>query len=111
MFFEILYYRGVQEEISAWDKTSVGRYVRIADMIEKSGPNLGRPYTRKIEDGIIEIKAARGRAFFCAEEDRKIIILDTMIASEKSGNKIPVRKLKTIRKRRKDWKDNLEPGQ
>ncbi len=39
MFFEILYYRGVQEEISAWDKTSVGRYVRIADMIENSKPS------------------------------------------------------------------------
>lgn len=67
----------VQAAIEAWPTGINASFVRIAEQMLISGPNLGMPYTRPFGDGLFEIRAKGvegiGRAFFllhCGAADR-----------------------------------------
>jgi hypothetical protein len=47
----------VQSAIEAWPTGISASFVRIAEQIVASGPNLGLPYTRPFGDGLFEIRA------------------------------------------------------
>ena len=71
MLYTIAYYNTrVQASIEAWPAGINASYVRIAEQMVASGPNLGLPYTRSFGDGLFEIRAKGeegiGRAFFCS---------------------------------------------
>jgi len=70
----------VQTAIQEWPTQIFASFVRIAEQMEVSGPNLGLPYTG---GGLFEIRARGsegiGRAFFCCMKEQKIVILHGFI--------------------------------
>lgn len=69
MKWKITYYNGrVKEALEAWPDKLLAHYLRIIDMIETYGPNLGLPFTRAMGDGLFEIRTkihqGIGRVFF-----------------------------------------------
>ena len=61
------YNAAVKAEIEAWPRGIHASFVRIAEQMVESGPNLGLPYTRAMGNGLFEIRArgeeGTGRAF------------------------------------------------
>ena len=104
MTYVIDYYNSsVKKEIDGWPKGITACFLRITKQMERSGPNLGLPYTRPFGDGLFEIRAKGpegiGRAFFCSLVDRQIIILHGFI---KKTQKTPLKELNLARKRQKE---------
>lgn len=102
------YNESVQQEINAWPRGVLAAFLRIAERIEISGPNLGLPYTRALGKGLFEIRAKGlegiGRAFFCCIVDRHVVILHGFV---KKTQKIPEKELMIARRRLKEvtsWK-------
>ena len=77
--------------------------LRIVELIVEFGPDLGRPHTAPLGDGLFEIRAKGregiARSLFCVIKGREVVILTTVV---KKGNKIPLRQLKIGRKRMKE---------
>lgn len=76
MTYKITFYNlSVQAELEQWPPGIYASFVRIAEQMISSGPNLGLPYTRAMGDGLFEMRARGregiGRAFFCALVGRK----------------------------------------
>ncbi len=65
------------------------------EMIEDLGPNLGKPHTASMGDGLFEIRAKGkegiGRSFFAIVVDNEIVILHSFI---KKSQKVPKKELK-----------------
>ncbi|MEI7707420.1 MAG: type II toxin-antitoxin system RelE/ParE family toxin [Chlorobium sp.] len=106
MSYQIGYYNSsVQTSIDDWPSGVYASFIKITEQIERSGPNLGLPYTRALGDGLFEIRAKGpegiGRALFCCLINRKVIILHGFI---KKTPKIPIKDLRLARKRLKEIK-------
>ena len=104
MNYQIQFFnKSVKAEIDAWPIGINASFVRIAEQIVLSGPNLGLPYTRPFGDGLFEIRARGpegiGRAFFCCLVGCQIIILHGFI---KKTQTTPIKDLKLARKRLKE---------
>jgi phage-related protein len=95
----------VQASIETWPAGINASFVRIAEQMVISGPNLGMPYTRPFGDGLFEIRAKGaegiGRAFFCCIVGRRLIILHGFI---KKTQTTPSKELEIARKRLKEIK-------
>lgn len=104
MTYSLQFYSpSVQKEIDGWPAGIYASFVRIAEQMMESGPNLGLPYTRPFGDGLFEIRAKGeegiGRAFFCILVGRRVVILHGFI---KKTQQTPVSELKLARKRLKE---------
>lgn len=71
MGYQLQFYNAkVQSAIEAWPAGISASFIRIAEQMVSSGPNLGMPYTRPFGNGLFEIRAKGaeciGRAFFAA---------------------------------------------
>ena len=80
MYYKILFFASsVQALIEKWPVGIYASFIRIAEQMEMSGPNLGMPYTKAMGDGLFEIRARGpegiGRAFFCCIKGRRVVIL------------------------------------
>lgn len=93
----------VQTEIFNWPESILANFVRITETIVSFGPNLGRPYTSSLGEGLFEIRAKGvagiGRAFFCTLKGRRVVILHSFI---KKSQKTPKKELAIARKRLKE---------
>lgn len=50
MKWKITYYsEQVTMDIKKWPKKLLAKYLRIIDLIEEQGPNLGEPLTKKLD--------------------------------------------------------------
>jgi len=70
MVWKVTYYsQQVAEGVKRWPSKMRGKYLRMIDLIEEHGPQLGKPFTKPLKNGLFEIrvKAQEGidRAFFC----------------------------------------------
>ncbi len=106
MNYQLLFFNAkVQASIDAWPSGINASFVRIAEQIVISGPNLGMPYTRPFGDGLFEIRAKGaegiGRAFFCCIVGRRVIILHGFI---KKTQTTLSKELEIARKRLKEIK-------
>lgn len=104
MGWRVTYYgNSVTDVIKAWPVGLKGKYLRMIDLIEQHGAQLGPPHTANLGDGLFEvrIKANEGiaRAFFCYMIKKEIIILHAMI---KKTQKTPLRDLSIARARMKE---------
>ena len=85
----------------------LANFLRITELIEEFGPDLGRPHTAPLGQGLFEIRAKGregiARSVFCTVKGQKIVILLTVI---KKNNQIPKRQMDTARKRMKEVQDN-----
>jgi phage-related protein len=104
--YQLLFFNAkVQASIQAWPAGINASFVRIAEQMVITGPNLGMPYTRPFGDGLFEIRAKGaegiGRAFFCCIVGRRVIILHGFI---KKNQTTPSKELEIARKRLKEIK-------
>lgn len=81
----------------------MAKYLRIVDLIEEQGPNLGEPFTKKLDKDLYEIRVKAqegiGRALYCHVIDQEIIILTAFI---KKTQKAPLRIMKLAKTRMKE---------
>jgi phage-related protein len=80
--------------------------IYILELIEEIGPNLGRPHTASIRDGLFEIrskgKEGVARSFFCTIKGETVVILHSII---KKSTKIPKKDIDLAIKRMKEVKN------
>ncbi len=101
------YSQKVQEETLALPEGILAKFLRVTEFIEEFGPNLGRPHTAPLGDGLFEIRV-EGRegiewSVFCVLRDKKIVILLTVI---KKTDKIPKRQIDIVKKRKQEVSDD-----
>lgn len=107
MKWKITYYnKKVQSELLSWPVKILAKYLRIVDLIEIHGPDLGMPHTKAMGNGLFEVRAKGqegiGRAFFCTILKKEIVILHNFIKkTDKTPRKeleIALRRLQEIKK-------------
>ena len=104
MSWAITFYNDkVEAETLALPHGVLASFLRITELIEAFGPDLGRPHTAPLGQGLFEIRAKGregiARSVFCTIGDQNIVILMTAI---KKGNRLPKRQMETARKRMKE---------
>jgi phage-related protein len=96
----------VERETLALPPGILASFLRIAELIEEFGPDLGRPHTAPLGRGLFEIRAKGregiARSVFCTVKDEEIVVLTTVI---KKGNRIPKHQMETAQKRMKEVQD------
>ena len=101
MTWTIVYHtRSVEDFVLALPEGLLARYLRLTDMMQEFGANLGMPHTRAMGDGLFElrIKGPEGiaRVFYCTLVGRRIVMLHGFI---KKSEKTPPKELKLARTR------------
>ena len=97
------YSEKVEEDTLALPPGILASFLRITELIEEFGPDLGRPHTAPLGRGLFEMRT-RGpegvaRAVFCIAPREEIVILMTVI--KKSGQ-IPKRLFDAAQRRMKE---------
>ncbi len=108
MKWTITYYNSsLKEEIFNLPDGLLARYIKLTELMEIYGADLGMPHTEALGKGLLElrIKAKEGiaRVFYCTIKDKKIHMLHSFI---KKTQKIPSRELELAKKRMKEVKDH-----
>ena len=97
--------RRLESEILSFSAGFLARFLRYAERMEVSGPDLGMPHTRALGGGIFElrIKAAEGiaRVFYCTVVENRIVFLHQFV---KKSEKTPSKELDIARRRMKEVK-------
>lgn len=77
------YSEKVEAETLALPPSILANFLRIAELIEEFGPNLGRPHTAPLGQGLFEIRAKGregiARTVFCTVAGDEIVIVVTVI--------------------------------
>lgn len=101
--WNIEFYDGVDEAILDMPPKIQARILRLLEMIEEHGANLGSPHTEPMGDGLFEIRAKAkegiGRGLFCYMDGPNIIVLHAFV---KKSQKTPKSELKMARTRMKE---------
>ncbi|WP_415892555.1 type II toxin-antitoxin system RelE/ParE family toxin [Neptuniibacter sp. PT8_73] len=101
--WNIEFYDGVDESILEMPPKIQARMLRLLEMIEEHGANLGSPHTESMGDGLFEIrgkaKEGIGRGLFCHMDGPNIIVLHAFV---KKSQKTPKSELKLARNRMKE---------
>ena len=106
MSWKVTFYSDkVEKETLAFPAGILADLLHILEMIEALGPNLGKPNTAAMSDGLFEIRARGkegiGRSLFAVVVDREVVILHSFV---KKTQKTPKKELDRARKRLKDLK-------
>ena len=96
----------VEKDTLNLPKSIISDLLNIFDMVEKIGPNLGRPHSATLKDGLFEFRA-RGkegiaRSIFCTLVNQEVVILHSFI---KKSNAIPKKDLDIAKRRKKELED------
>ncbi len=102
MTWKIEFYNAsVEEAILKMPPKIQARMIKLLELIEKHGANLGPPHTDSMGDGLFEIRAKAqewiGRSLYCYMKGKHIIVLHAFI---KKSNKIPKSELDLAKKRK-----------
>lgn len=94
MTWTIDFYDGVEDAIVDMPPKIQARMLRLLELIEEHGANLGAPHTAPMGDGLFEIRAKAkegiGRALFCYMKGEHVYILHAFV---KKTQKTPKREL------------------
>jgi len=100
MSWQIDFYDGVEDAILAMPDKIQARMIRLLEMMEEHGANLGAPHTEPMGEGLFEIRAKAkegiGRGLFCYMEGERIQVLHAFV---KKSAKTPRKELKLARTR------------
>lgn len=104
MRWEVTFYSPkVEQETLDLPAGILANFLRIVELIGEFGPDLGRPHTAPLGQGLFEIRAKGregiARSVFCTVKGREIVVLITVI---KKANKIQARHMEIARKRMKE---------
>ncbi len=95
----------VAKTVEAWPVGVRASFLRIAELMEQHGPDLGMPHAKAMGAGLFEVRAKGregiGRAFYCSLIGERIVILHAII---KKTEKTPARELETARARQREVK-------
>jgi phage-related protein len=102
--WQLSYYNAkVAEQLEAWPVGIRAGFLRIAELMQVYGPDIGMPHTRAMGAGLFEVRAKGregiGRAFYCTAVGECIVILHVII---KKSDKTPMRELDKARTRQKE---------
>ncbi len=108
MSWKITFYsEKVEQETLALPPGILANFLRITELIEEFGPDLGRPHTAPLGKGLFEIRAKGregiSRSLFCMVKDQEIVILMTAV---KKASKLRQRQMDTARRRMKEVQEN-----
>ncbi len=90
MNWEVEFYNeSVEQDILNMPTKIQARMLKLLELIEKHGANLGPPHTESMGDGLFEVRAKAkegiGRSLFCYRKGRHIMILHAFVKkSEKT---------------------------
>lgn len=97
------YNESVMEDILSMPPKIQARVLKLLELIEKHGANLGAPHTEPMGKGIFEVRAKAqegiGRAIYCYMKGKKIIVLHAFV---KKDNKTPKQDLALALKRKSE---------
>jgi phage-related protein len=104
MAWQLNYYNAkVTEQLEAWPVGIRAGFLRIAELMQMYGPDIGMPHTKAMGAGLFEVRAKGregiGRAFYCTLVGERIMILHAII---KKTDKTPARELARARARQKE---------
>lgn len=103
MCWEIEFYSGVDEQVLALPVKLQARMLRLLELMEKNGVNLGPPHTEAMGEGLFEVRAKAqegiGRGFFCYLKGKRICVLHVFV---KKSQKTPKVELEIARERQKE---------
>ena len=108
MKWNINYYSDdLQKNVSMLPDTLLARYLKLTDLMQKYGPNLGMPHTRALGDGLFEIrlkgKEGIARVFYCTLIGNHICMLHLFV---KKTEQTPLRELRLAKTRMKEVKSH-----
>lgn len=106
MTWKISYYDDdLYREILNLPDRLLAKYLKLTELMEKFGSNLGEPHTKAMKGGLFElrIKGKEGiaRVFYCTKVGKKIYMLHCII---KKSQKTPKRELELAEKRMQEIK-------
>lgn len=103
MAWTIEFHQGVEEAILAMPPGIQARILRVLELMEVHGANLGAPHTTAMGGGLFEVRAKAkegiGRALFCYVRGRRLVILHAFV---KKTQKTPRKELDLARARMKE---------
>ena len=104
MSWKVTFYsERVEKETLDFPAGILADLLHILEMIEALGPNLGKPHTAPMGDGLFEIgakgKEGIGRALFAIVVGEEVVILHAFI---KKSQKTPKKELDKAKKRLKE---------
>lgn len=103
MSWKVQFYDGVDQHILQMPPKIQARMIKLLELIEKHGANLGPPHTESIGNGLFEIRAKAkegiGRGLFCYLKGKNIYVLHVFI---KKTNKISLEDINLAKKRQKE---------
>lgn len=77
------------------DARMLAKFLKITDLLESNGPEIGMPYSKYLEKGIFEIRAVQNnniiRVLYFFTRDRKIILTNGFT---KKSQKTPQKEIK-----------------
>ncbi len=98
--------RDVEQFILELPSGLAAKYLRLTDLMQEFGSNLGMPHSRALTGGLFElrVKGQEGiaRVFYCTLVGRRIMILHGFV---KKSQKTPVKELKVARRRMAEVKE------
>lgn len=101
------YSEKVEADTLALPPGILASFLRITELIEEFGPDLGRPHTAPLSNGLFEIRAKGkegiARSVFCTAKGEEVVVLITVV---KKGSKIPKRHMNIALKRMKEIQDD-----
>jgi phage-related protein len=107
MVWEIDFYVGVEDVILDMPPKIQAKMLRLLELVEENGANLGPPHTKPMGDGLFEIRGKAqegiGRALFCYMKGQRVYILHAFV---KKSQKIQKQDLDLAKVRMKEVKRN-----
>lgn len=93
----------VEEAILAMPPKIQARMIKLLELIEQHGANLGPPHTESMGDGLFEIRAKAqegiGRSLYCYMKGKHIMVLHAFV---KKSAKTPKTELNLALKRKRE---------
>ena len=103
MAWIIDFYDGVEDSIMDMPPKIQARMLRLLDLMEEHGANLGSPHTEPMGNNLFEVRAKAkegiGRALFCYLKGKHIVILHAFV---KKTQKTPKKDLDLAKLRMKE---------
>jgi len=103
MAWKIELHRKVDEDLAGMPPKIQARMIRLMELMEKHGANLGEPHTKPLGDELFEIRAKSkegiGRGIFCYMQSKRIVVLHVFV---KKDQKTPKKDLELAKERLKE---------
>ena len=107
MTWIIDFYDGTEDAIVDMPTKMQARMLRLLDLMEEHGANLGAPHTTPMGGGLFEVRAKAqegiGRALFCYMKGEHIYILHAFV---KKSQKTPKKDLSLAKARMREVNEN-----